>query len=285
MSEDKAEYKAEYKTGDLVSGRQFAKIAGFKAPSYVAKLKKLGVLQKCFVKKKGKRYPLINVELALAEIEASADPAKDYVRRRWEQYRAGNQKSHASVTESERTGSVCATPAKDAVDDLGKAAPQVAGTTTSKPPLEGEPSSGQASGQTAALNKSEEQGQNNSHDQGAAGAGPHGEPWTTKRTYADEKTEQAKVDTELKRIKLLELAGDLVKAADVRAAVLKVLGDVRDKVMALPDRLHRQLAAETEQNAVHAILDQECRKALDELADEITGPQHVADHISAGQRH
>ena len=73
----------------LVSGRELAKILGFNAPSYIAKLKSLGVLSRCYVKQPGKAHPLIDVAVAIEEIEASADPSKEYVRTRWELYRNG----------------------------------------------------------------------------------------------------------------------------------------------------------------------------------------------------
>lgn len=80
-----------------VSGRKLAKILGF-APSYIAKLKDLGILKNCLVVVAGKKHPLFDVEKAVSEIEASKDPAKEHVRERWEQHRSDKPDTTADKT-------------------------------------------------------------------------------------------------------------------------------------------------------------------------------------------
>lgn len=73
---------------ELVTQRGLSRILGFvKNSGYLAKLKKNGILRECFVQVEGRKHPLIDVEVAIREIEASEDPARDYVRQRWTDHR------------------------------------------------------------------------------------------------------------------------------------------------------------------------------------------------------
>lgn len=252
MSED----KAEYKTGELVSGRQFAKIAGFKAPSYVAKLKKLGVLQKCFIKQPGKKHKLINVELALAEIEASADPAKDYVRQRWEQYRAVQ---HHAIKEKAGDGSVDTQSTGGATSTAEPEANVNAGARPEQP--------GAGGGV-----KSEDQGQASSPDQGTTGTGSNGETGTKDPnviSYQDAKTRKEVALAKQAEMDYLQKIGQLVSVDAVNKQSFAIARLLRDQLLAIPGREAQVLAAQTDPARISEILTKEIEQALHDVTNTL----------------
>lgn len=77
------------------------------------------------------------------------------------------------------------------------------------------------------------------------------------------------VKVERERVKLQQETGDLVAAAQVQAAAFRTARVVRDAMLLLPDRLAAQIAAETDAERVHALLDAEVRAALHGFADSL----------------
>jgi phage terminase Nu1 subunit (DNA packaging protein) len=69
----------------------------------------------------------------------------------------------------------------------------------------------------------------------------------------------------LAKLEFEERSGKLISADDVKHQAFKVARTVRDSILNLPDRVAAQLAAETDPGAVHLILTEELRKALEEL--------------------
>ncbi len=87
---------------------------------------------------------------------------------------------------------------------------------------------------------------------------------------------QAQTRVNLQRETKLELEnlrtrGLLIDAARERRSDFECARTVRDSMLNLPDRLHAELAAETDPARVHARLDEEIRKALAALADHLEG--------------
>ena len=64
------------------------------------------------------------------------------------------------------------------------------------------------------------------------------------------------------RLEVQTLQGELVSAADVKAAAFKKGRAVRDSIMAIPDRLAAQLAGTTDTRLCHQLLTEELRVAL-----------------------
>lgn len=69
------------------------------------------------------------------------------------------------------------------------------------------------------------------------------------------------------RLEALQGRGELVPAAEVKAAAFKLARGVRDGIMAIPDRLAAQLAGTTDARQCHTLLTEELRVALRSLAD------------------
>lgn len=69
----------------------------------------------------------------------------------------------------------------------------------------------------------------------------------------------------LAKLEFEERSGQLVRAEEVKNEAFKVARIVRDGILNVPDRVAAQLAAETEPGAVHMILSEELRKALEGL--------------------
>lgn len=72
------------------------------------------------------------------------------------------------------------------------------------------------------------------------------------------------------RLAMLELSvreGRVVEAAAVERAQFDAARRVREKVLAMPDKLAKELALESDAARVRKILDRECREALNGLAD------------------
>ena len=69
------------------------------------------------------------------------------------------------------------------------------------------------------------------------------------------------------RLEVSQQRGELVSAANVKAAAFKKGRTVRDSIMAIPDRLAAQLAGITDPRQVHTLLSEELRVALRSLID------------------
>jgi hypothetical protein len=94
---------------------------------------------------------------------------------------------------------------------------------------------------------------------GGDGAGP--DYWASKG-----RREAAEAD--LAELKLAELQGALVRADDVRASLAKRAAAFREGLLQIPARLSAQLAAETDQARVHALIDAELRAVMAGLVAE-----------------
>jgi len=75
----------------------------------------------------------------------------------------------------------------------------------------------------------------------------------------------------LAKIDYEERIAKLVSGEEVQVAAFNKFRQFRDAMINLPDRLAAMLAAETVEAAVHALLTNEIRKALNDFADESNG--------------
>ena len=83
----------------------------------------------------------------------------------------------------------------------------------------------------------------------------------------DSKARREHYLAEKARMEVQTMQGELVSAADVKAAAFKKGRTVRDSIMAIPDRLAAQLAGITDPRQVHTLLSEELRVALRSLID------------------
>lgn len=86
--------------------------------------------------------------------------------------------------------------------------------------------------------------------------------------YSVDRARREKYEADMAEIKLREQQGDLVRKADVRAAMAERLGDVRTNLLQIPARLAPLLALESDQAKVYAMLDGELRSVLVRLTSQ-----------------
>ena len=83
----------------------------------------------------------------------------------------------------------------------------------------------------------------------------------------DSKARREHYLAEKAKLEVQTMQGDLVPAADVKAAAFKKARTVRDSMMAIPDRVIPTLISMTDTRAAHQLLTEEIRTALRSLAD------------------
>ncbi|TCK43458.1 hypothetical protein B0G84_1794 [Paraburkholderia sp. BL8N3] len=74
-----------------------------------------------------------------------------------------------------------------------------------------------------------------------------------------------------------KLEGELVDAAAVRQATEQLARQVRDRLLALPERIHLQVAFESDPLKVMNMLDAEIRDCLKQIATTVLVPQRPVD--------
>lgn len=79
------------------------------------------------------------------------------------------------------------------------------------------------------------------------------------------KTDAARADAQLKTMEALERAGELVSAEDVRRECAERVREVRNGILAVPDRISQVLDPANPERA-RKLLDTELRKALSDLS-------------------
>lgn len=85
--------------------------------------------------------------------------------------------------------------------------------------------------------------------------------------YWTHKARREAAEAELAELKLAEQRGDLVRAADIRAAHGKRLAGLREALLQIPARLAAVLAAETEQARCHDALQAEINAVLSSVSE------------------
>jgi len=84
--------------------------------------------------------------------------------------------------------------------------------------------------------------------------------------YLEAKAEETRLKALARRLELEERAGRLVRADEVEAEAFARARQAQEAILALPDRLASQLAAETDEARVYALLEAEVRRIARELA-------------------
>lgn len=104
--------------------------------------------------------------------------------------------------------------------------------------------------------------------QAAAGSASPSNPseFETPSSYSVDRARREKYEADMAQLKLLEQQGDLVRVVEVRAEMAKAIGQLRQNALQLPARLAPIISAETDQAAVHAMLDAEMRTLLSTFA-------------------
>ena len=85
--------------------------------------------------------------------------------------------------------------------------------------------------------------------------------------YWSSRARREAAEAELAELKLAELQGQLVRADEWAAALARRAAAFREGMLQIPARLAAQLAAETDEARVHALLDAELRQVLLQLTE------------------
>jgi len=104
-----------------------------------------------------------------------------------------------------------------------------------------------------------------------------GRPARTGNLFDEEQREEAmsharssairiQVDTELKQLELDSRRGNLIDRGAVTRAAFQIARDLRERLMAIPDRLASEIHAAKEIQDVHRLLTEELAHALDSFA-------------------
>ncbi len=84
-------------------------------------------------------------------------------------------------------------------------------------------------------------------------------------SYHVAKTLREAAEARIAQLKLAELQGQLVRADDWAAALAKRAAAFREGLLQIPARLSAQLAAESDQARIHALLEDELRQVMSQL--------------------
>lgn len=98
-----------------------------------------------------------------------------------------------------------------------------------------------------------------------SGQAPQEQGADTQLSYHVAKTLREAAEAKIAQLKLAEMRGELVRADEIRASLAKRAASFREGLLQIPSRLAAQLAAETNQAAVHALLDAELRSVMAQL--------------------
>lgn len=95
-------------------------------------------------------------------------------------------------------------------------------------------------------------------------------PGVGSQDYAKARAIRENYNARLAKIEYEEKIGKLLNRDEVQVAAFNKHRILRDILLGLPDRLAAVLTAETDQQKVHDLLNDEIRKALNEFADAAT---------------
>lgn len=85
--------------------------------------------------------------------------------------------------------------------------------------------------------------------------------------YWTSRARREEAEAELAELKLAEQRGELVRAADVRAAYAKLAAGLRESLLQIPARLAAVLAAESDQAKCHDALQLELHQVLAQVTE------------------
>jgi len=99
--------------------------------------------------------------------------------------------------------------------------------------------------------------------EGATAAGPPQiVPDAEGADYWTSRARREAAEARKSELQLAELCGELVRAADVRAAMDKRLVGLREAILQIPSRLAATVAAESDQQRCHRLIEQEMHDLL-----------------------
>lgn len=101
----------------------------------------------------------------------------------------------------------------------------------------------------------------------AASVAPSSEGGRVEVIFRQAQAQERAYNAKLTELEYRQKVGQLVPVADVRKVAIETARNVREAVLAIPDRVVSILAAETDPARVHVILLNEIRQALSGLAD------------------
>jgi phage terminase Nu1 subunit (DNA packaging protein) len=85
--------------------------------------------------------------------------------------------------------------------------------------------------------------------------------------YWQSRARREAAEAELAELKLAELQGQLVRADEWAAALARRAAAFREGLLQIPARVSAQMAAETDEARIHALLDAELRQVMLQLTD------------------
>jgi len=95
-------------------------------------------------------------------------------------------------------------------------------------------------------------------------------------THAQASARKVDLDADLKALQLQRERGELIDVAAVRSEAFRGARVVRDSIMAIPDRIAAELAAESAPQKVHGRLVEELAAACETLSEDF------AERVSGG---
>ena len=98
--------------------------------------------------------------------------------------------------------------------------------------------------------------------EGATAAGPPQMADADPNDYWTSRARREAAEARMAELKLAEQAGELVRTADVRAAMDKRLVGLREAILQIPSRLAAIVAAESDQQRCHRLIEQEMHALL-----------------------
>lgn len=99
--------------------------------------------------------------------------------------------------------------------------------------------------------------------------------------YRNAATRERVAKARLAELDLAEKAGNLVRRAEVEAAVFSLARQAQDALDAIADRLSTQLAAESDPARVHKLLSDDVRRVMQQIADARPLPALTAEQLAA----
>ena len=92
-------------------------------------------------------------------------------------------------------------------------------------------------------------------------------PGEERVSYDEARRRREAAEAAIAELRLRETTGELVRADAIRSALARRAATFREALLQIPARLSAQLVAETDQAAVHALLEHELRATMAHLTD------------------
>lgn len=100
-------------------------------------------------------------------------------------------------------------------------------------------------------------------------------------TYHRAKAAREAIEARRAQVELERLMGELVPVADVKREYFAIVREMRDALLALPDRVAQVLAIESDPRGVHRVLSEEIEQVLHGLSREFSAEDRTDPSPSA----